>query len=144
MDIWSVVCDLFSYGDSKFVMIVPNNGISSYENLRFILRWLLLTQAKPTIIIDKIIQFWVDLVTPGGGFGQDNFFQRTFRSLEQSSQRTSVELDIRQSLRDWDRQYPQIHHELIVRYLCGALVSVAATSLYNSFTRKPNNRPYDR
>jgi hypothetical protein len=96
---------------------------------------------KPSVIIDKIIQFWVDLVTPGGGLGQHNFFQRAIRTLEQSSQRTSTEIEIRQNLRDWDRNYPQIHHELIIRYICGAVVSVALTSLYNNLTRKPNRTP---
>lgn len=98
---------------------------------------------KPAVIVDKIIQFWVDLVTPGGGVGASNIVMRTFRSVEQSSQRAQTEFDLRQNLRDWDRDYPQIHHELIVRYLCGAVVSVAATSLYNSLTRR-NNRYHSK
>ena len=57
------------------------------------------------------------------------------RTLEQTSERTGRELDIRRDLRRWDQEHPEIHHELIVRYLCGAAVSIVATSLYSSFRR---------
>lgn len=69
---------------------------------------------------------------------------RAVRTLEQSSERTGRELDIRRDLRRWDQEHPEIHHELIVRYLCGALVSVAATSLYSSLRRPsyPSSRRY--
>jgi hypothetical protein len=92
------------------------------------------------MIVDKIINFWVDLVTPGSGVGESNLLMRTFRTMEQSSQRASTELDIRQNLREWDHGHPQIHHELIVRYLCGAVVSVVATSFYNTIMKRDNRR----
>ena len=102
-------------------------------------------QVKPAVIVDKIIQFWVDVVTPGNGVGASNIVMRALRSFEQTHHRTVAELDIRQSLREWDLHHPQIHHELIVRYLCGAAVSVVATSFYNSLFRRSNhpstNRP---
>ena len=60
---------------------------------------------------------------------------RSVRHLEQTSDRTSRELDIRSNLRDWDNRYPEIHHELIVRWLCGAAVSIVATTFYNSLRR---------
>ena len=44
-------------------------------------------------------------------------------------------MDIRRELREFDNAYPEIHHELIVRWLVGALVSVTVTSIYNSFKR---------
>ena len=41
-------------------------------------------------------------------------------------------------------KYPEMHHELIVRWICGAVVSVAVTSLYNSLRRPaPVGRRYN-
>jgi len=61
---------------------------------------------------------------------------RGWRSIEQSTDRANREIDIRRSLRDWDNSYPEIHHELIVRWICGATVSIVTTSLYNSIVRR--------
>lgn len=63
------------------------------------------------------------------------------RTIEQTTERSRLELDLRRNLRTWDNRYPEIHHELIVRYVVGALVSVAATSLYNS-VRRPSRPGY--
>jgi hypothetical protein len=65
---------------------------------------------------------------------------RGWRSLEQSAERTSRELDIRADLRRWDNDFPEIHHELIVRWLSGAVISVAVTSLYNALKPQPQRR----
>ena len=65
---------------------------------------------------------------------------RGLRTLEQTSERTQREMDIRNELRLWDRNYPEIHHELIVRWVAGAAVSLAVTSIYNSLTRRPRSR----
>ena len=68
---------------------------------------------------------------------------RGLRTLEQTAERTSRELDIRADLRRWDENYPEIHHEWIVRLLSGAVVSMAMTSLYNGLVRpKPRSRHY--
>jgi hypothetical protein len=42
---------------------------------------------------------------------------RNLRSIEQTANRIRTETDVRRSLRDWDLSYPEIHHELIVRFL---------------------------
>jgi hypothetical protein len=78
-------------------------------------------------------------VTAGNGIGESDWISRTFRTIEQSTQRATTEFDLRQSLRDWDRSHPQIHHELIVRYVFGAIVSGVITSIYNGITRRPSN-----
>lgn len=96
---------------------------------------LFITQVKPATIVDKIIEFWLDLMTPGRGTGGSSRFWGVVRTLESSGDRLNREMDLRSNLRTWDREHPQIHHELIVRYLCGAFVSVVATSLYNGFRR---------
>jgi hypothetical protein len=67
---------------------------------------------------------------------------RGMRALEASAERTSRELEIRADLREWDMMHPQIHHELIVRYLCGAVASVGVTSIYNALMR-PSYSRYD-
>jgi hypothetical protein len=43
-------------------------------------------------------------------------------------------------LRRWDNDFPEIHHELIVRWLSGAVISVAVTTLYNAFKPQPQRR----
>jgi hypothetical protein len=103
---------------------------------------------KPALIVDKIIAFWVDLCTPGRGAGERTWWMHGIRSIEQQTERTSREIDIRSSLRQWDRDYPQIHHELIVRYICGAVISVGCTSFYNAIRRANHHGssydPYNR
>jgi hypothetical protein len=47
------------------------------------------------------------------------------------------ELEIRTDLRRWDNDYPELHHELIVRWVAGAAVSVLVTSLYNALKPQP-------
>ena len=110
-----------------------------------VILWLLLHQKiKPACIVDKVIEFWLDLVTPGRGAGGGNIWG-IIRTIENSSDRMNREMDIRSNLRGWDRDHPQIHHELIVRYVCGAVVSVLATSLYNGLRRANHgNDPYYR
>ena len=60
---------------------------------------------------------------------------RAVRNMEQSSERTRREIDIRSELRQWDNEHPELHHELIIRYLCGVVVSVVTTSFYHSLLR---------
>ena len=62
---------------------------------------------------------------------------RGIRTLEQTAERTQREIDIRSDLRRWDNDFPELHHELIVRWLAGAIVSVAVTSLYNALKPQP-------
>eukprot|EP00522_Entomoneis_paludosa_P012852 CAMPEP_0172442356 /NCGR_PEP_ID=MMETSP1065-20121228/2813_1 /TAXON_ID=265537 /ORGANISM="Amphiprora paludosa, Strain CCMP125" /LENGTH=134 /DNA_ID=CAMNT_0013192193 /DNA_START=42 /DNA_END=447 /DNA_ORIENTATION=+ len=94
--------------------------------------WYTVREVKPAEIVDRVIDFWLDLVTPGRGAGESQWWQRAMRTLEQSSERAGRELDIRTELRQWDNEHPEIHHELIVRYLCGAALSIVATALYNA------------
>lgn len=97
------------------------------------------SQVKAATIVDKLIAFWVDLCTPGRGAGESTWWMQSIRTVSQSTERTSREMDIRNTLRQWDRDHPQIHHELILRYLCGAFVSVACTSFYNAIRRSMSN-----
>ena len=121
--------------------------------------------------MDQAIELWLRVVTPGRGAGESQWYvawkttcwdvrvylhhslthyyyvtrwMRGLRQLEQTTERASRELDVRRSLREWDSNYPEIHHELIVRYLCGAVVSVATTSLYNAIFRPPRPSYYRR
>lgn len=75
-----------------------------------------LLQVEPAPIVDMTISFWVAIWTP-----------REFRT---QLERASLEFDIRSFLREWDREFPLIRHERIVRYMCGAVASVCYTSLY--------------
>uniref|UniRef100_A0A7S2MVT6 Uncharacterized protein n=2 Tax=Helicotheca tamesis TaxID=374047 RepID=A0A7S2MVT6_9STRA len=87
-------------------------------------------KVKPAEIVDKLISLIIDIVTPGRGAGESNWWMRGLRSLEQSAERTRRELDIRSDLRQWDEEFPFAHHELIVRYAVGALASTAAIFIY--------------
>lgn len=57
---------------------------------------------------------------------------REWRNLEQSSVKYQREMDIRSQLRQWDEDFPWMHHELIVRYIAGLVVSGVVVSLYQS------------
>jgi len=85
---------------------------------------------KPAVIVDKLIEALVDVIVPGKGAGESNWFWRNLRSLERDSDRISKELDIRQELRNWDREFPFFHHELIVRYAAGFLASAVAVAAF--------------
>ena len=54
---------------------------------------------NPAEIVDKAIELFLDIVTPGRGAGEKSWFMRGLRTLEQTAERTSRELDIRADLR---------------------------------------------
>lgn len=85
---------------------------------------------KPASVVDKIVEAIVDTIVPGRGLGESNWFWRHVRSLERDGDRLSKEIDIRQELRNWDREFPYFHHELIVRYIAGCLASGAAVFVW--------------
>lgn len=97
-------------------------------------------KAKPAAIVDEIIKIWLDIVTPGRGAGESNWLFQGIRSIEQQAERASRELDLRSDLRKWDEEFPWIHHELIVRYICGGLASTTVMFLYNSLRGDKNRR----
>ena len=68
-------------------------------------------------------------------YNDNTRWMRAVRNLEQSTERARLELDVRSDLRNWDSAHPELHHELMVRYVCGAVVSVVATSFYQSLWR---------
>ena len=69
---------------------------------------------------------------------------KSWRSIEQKAERTSKELDIRSELRNWDEQFPMLHHELIIRYLSGACASYISSIAYDWIMANFGNRRYDR
>jgi len=92
-------------------------------------------QVEPAKVVDKAIKIFLDVVTPGRGAGESNWLIKGWRTMEQSADRTSREMDIRSDLRNWDKEYPMIHHELLVRYICGALASGLVMGIYDGFRR---------
>ena len=56
---------------------------------------------------------------------------RNIRSFERDSDKISKELDIRNELRNWDREFPYFHHELIVRYAVGFMASSLAVFVFD-------------
>jgi hypothetical protein len=149
-----------SVGKGNSFRIVGEEGRQSERHCRHKLsnhparhstgRFIFPFQVKPAAIVDKLIDFWLTLVIPGRGAGERTWWMQGLRSLEQQSERTAREIDVRAELRRWDREYPQIHHELIVRWVCGAAVSLLCTTLYNGIVRpgRPSSvsssRRYDR
>ncbi|KAL7539787.1 hypothetical protein ACHAXR_009608 [Thalassiosira sp. AJA248-18] len=85
---------------------------------------------KPAVIVDKIVEAVVDVVVPGRGAGESNWFWRNLRSFERDGDRIAKELDIRAELRNWDREFPFFHHEMIVRYAAGFLASAVAVAAW--------------
>ncbi|KAL7474981.1 hypothetical protein ACHAW6_000917 [Cyclotella cf. meneghiniana] len=88
-------------------------------------------KVKPAQIVDKLVEIAVDIMVPGRGAGEGNWFMRNIRSFERDSDKISKELDIRQELRNWDREFPYFHHELIVRYVFGFLASSLAVFVFD-------------
>jgi hypothetical protein len=135
--------------DDKASVIAGTNDAPT-QHATQVTRYIFQFQVKPAAIVDKLIDFWLTLVTPGRGAGERTWWMQGLRSLEQQSERTAREIDVRAELRRWDREYPQIHHELIVRWVCGAAVSLLCTTLYNGIVRpgRPSSysssRRYDR
>jgi hypothetical protein len=62
--------------------------------------------------------------------------------VQQTAERTNREIDIRNQLRTWDNDFPEIHHELIVRWLCGAVVSLGVTAIYQALKPQPRERKH--
>mmetsp|Transcript_10639 Transcript_10639/g.25607 ORF Transcript_10639/g.25607 Transcript_10639/m.25607 type:complete len:116 (-) Transcript_10639:448-795(-) len=104
--------------------------------------WFTVRKVKPAQVVDRIIDFWLDLTTPGRGTGENNWIMRGVRSVQQGAERAQAEIDLRSSLRQWDNQFPEIHHELIVRWGCGLAASVFVSSLYQTLKPQPRNRKY--
>lgn len=92
--------------------------------------------------MDKLIEIVIDVIVPGRGVGESNWFMKQFRSLEQQTEKTSREMDIRADLRKWDQQFPELHHELIVRYLVSHLAGVVASGIVSAVrdTIRPSSR----
>ena len=96
------------------------------------------SQIQPAVVVDKLVHFAVDIIVPGRGMGESNWFMKNWRSLEQSTEKASREMDIRADLRRWDQQFPELHHELIVRYVAGILASALVTAIFDMF--RPTHR----
>ena len=65
--------------------------------------------------------------------GDSNWFTKTIKGFEQSAERAQREAEMRRDLRDWDKEFPMMHHELIVRYAAGFLASSLVVSIIDMF-----------
>jgi len=52
--------------------------------------WYSFYKVKPAKVVDALVDFWVDLATPGGGTGESNWYVGGWRML---SRATNVSLD---------------------------------------------------
>ena len=104
--------------------------------------WFTVRKVKPAQVVDQIINFWLDVTVPGRGTGENNWVMRGVRSVQQGAERTQAELDIRSNLNRWDKDYPEIHHELLVRWGCGLVASLIVSSLYQALKPQSRNRKY--
>ena len=69
------------------------------------------------------------------------------RTMEQKVERTQRELDIRAELRRWDEEFPYFHHELLIRYATGFLLSGIVSIIYDSLRgnhKNTNHKPHYR
>merc|ERR1711862_808308 len=118
-------------------------GIYIHHKTRFVykMEWLIQTisfgyafyAVKPSEVVDKVIAFLVDVSVPGRGTGEDRWWMKGLRTIEQQAEKSSKELDIRSDLRRWDETYPNLHHELIVRYFTGFCASYVSQIVYDWF-----------
>ena len=59
-----------------------------------------------------------------------------WQSMERTTEKTRRELEIRDHLRRWDNENPELRHEMIVKTLASGLFSLFVTNLYLSFCRR--------
>ena len=78
--------------------------------------WYTVNKVKPAQIVDYCINLFLDLTIPGRGAGENHWLMKGYRQVQQTAERTNREMDIRNQLRNWDNDFPEIHHELIVRW----------------------------
>jgi len=97
-------------------------------------------KVKPAAIVDKIVEIALDILVPGKGAGESNWWNRGWRMIEQQADRTSKELDIRSDLRRWDEEFPYFHHELVVRYVAGFFASTVVMTIYNELRGGRNRK----
>jgi hypothetical protein len=97
-------------------------------------------KVNPTKVVDKLIDIAVTVIVPGRGAGENSWLMKNWRSIESSAEKASREMDIRSDLRRWDQQHPELHHELIVRYLAGVTASALVTAIFDLF--RPRYRRY--
>jgi len=111
------------------------------------------SQVKPAKIVDKIIDIAVDLVVPskpdsgsqnsGNNNNQSNpigylsnLISSSVNTLDRSLEKQDRALRIRNNLRKWDRDNPELRHEMIVRTLVSGIFSILVTNIYLSFCRR--------
>mmetsp|Transcript_1895 Transcript_1895/g.2725 ORF Transcript_1895/g.2725 Transcript_1895/m.2725 type:complete len:116 (+) Transcript_1895:39-386(+) len=87
---------------------------------------------KPAQVVDKLIEILVKVVTPGRGTGESSWWMKGIRSIGQSAEKAQREMEIRANLRQWDEEFPFMHHEMIVRYAAGFLASSVAVMIYDT------------
>ena len=98
-----------------------------------------LSQINPAVVVDAAIAVFLDVMVPGRGMGERNWLMKNWRNLEQSAEKASWEVDIRDAIRRWDERCPLLHHELIVRYVAGSLASTFVSAIFDIF-RPPSHR----
>ena len=56
------------------------------------------------------------------------------------TERSQREMDIRSQLRNWDEEFPFMNHELIVRWIAGAVASFVTMSIYQAIRGPDRHR----
>mmetsp|Transcript_5447 Transcript_5447/g.6376 ORF Transcript_5447/g.6376 Transcript_5447/m.6376 type:complete len:110 (-) Transcript_5447:291-620(-) len=93
-------------------------------------------KVRPSEVVDKIVDFALDIIVPGRGTGGKSWWTRGVKRLEVAER----EFELRSDLQRWDREFPFMHHELLIRYSAGLLASSAALCLYD-FLRDRRRKP---
>ena len=59
-----------------------------------------------------------------------------FNSIDRAAEKMQQEGKIRNDLARWDRNNPELRHEMIVGTLVSGIISIVATNVYLSFCRR--------
>lgn len=97
---------------------------------------------RPAEVVDKIIKFAVDVITPGGGLGEHSWWMRGIRNVQRNTAKIEREFEIRSDLARWDDEFPYMNHEMIVRYAAGMLASSLAVTVYTTLRYPGRRRRY--
>lgn len=65
-------------------------------------------------------------------------------SIDRAAEKLNKEGKLRNDLARWDRENPELRHEMIVGTLVSGIISIAATNIYLSFCRRVRSHSNSR
>uniref|UniRef100_A0A7S1BNA1 Uncharacterized protein n=1 Tax=Corethron hystrix TaxID=216773 RepID=A0A7S1BNA1_9STRA len=98
-----------------------------FEDRKFIVGALTFTTVfmlvDPVAILDYSVSQLVAVLVPRRVAGETNWCIRGIKRIEYEAEKLDKEREIRSHIREWDRCFPDFHHETLVRCCSGLVAS---------------------